>query len=53
MCGEVGREQVKDDIQSSIRVEVKVPDETDDAFPYRLHTFQNDGRRFQRETGGR
>ena len=53
MCCEVRREQVKDDIQSSVRVEVKVPDETDDAFPYGLHALQNDGRWFQRETGGR
>ena len=53
MCREIRREQVKDDIENSVRVEVKVPDETNDAFPYRLDALRDDGKWFQRETGGR
>jgi hypothetical protein len=51
--GQVRGKEVKDDIEGPVRVEVKIPDETDDAFPYRLYALRKDGRWVQRKASGR
>lgn len=53
MCRYVRGKEVKNDIEGPVRVEVKISDETDDAFPYRLNALWKNGGRLQRKAGGR
>ena len=52
MRRQVRRKDVKNDIERPVRVEVKIPYETDDAFPYRLYALRKDGRWVQRKASG-
>jgi len=43
VCGYVRGKEVKNDVEGPVWVEVKISDEADDAFPYRLYALRKDG----------
>jgi len=49
---QVRGKEVKDDIKGPVRVQVKITDETDDAFPYRLHALRENRRGLQWKASG-